>query len=131
MPYGNNAAEQGAPRSRYRQQSPEHISSSGEGLWCRNACFSDYVVIGVRSVLPVVCLCFTSPPTERGIAFTVYFRLVRTNSAMRVINEGWANTSGGKGGGKGTSAACPVFPPKDGDEEKALSHPSRSTGSLQ
>lgn len=117
--YRNNAAEQDVLRSRYPQRSPEHPSTSGEELWCRNAFFSDYIVIGMRSVQPIVCLCFTSPPIERAIAFTACSRLFRTNSAMLVINEGWANTLGAKGRRKGTSACCPIFPPKDGDEEKA------------
>lgn len=38
--YRNNVAERDALRSRYCQWSPEHPSSSGEELWCRNAYFS-------------------------------------------------------------------------------------------
>lgn len=38
---------------------------------------SSYVVMGMRSVLPIACLCFSSLPVEGGIAFsyfTAYFR---------------------------------------------------------
>jgi len=95
---------------------------------------SNYMVIERRSTLLIARLCFSSLPVEGGIAFsylTAYFRLSRAYSAMLGVKEEWANTSRGMGAGKETSACCPILAAKNGDEGKALSHPSKSAGSHQ